>query len=68
MQAPVMVLSKGSRQLLHVFQTRAHHICARFTDANTKRETGKTAQLGNIQAAKVMGWLFPALHLITSNH
>jgi T-complex protein 1 subunit gamma len=68
MQAPVMVLSKASRQLLHVFQTRAHHICTHLTDANTKRETGKTAQLGNIQAAKVTGWLFPALHLITSNH
>jgi T-complex protein 1 subunit gamma len=26
-----------------------------FADANTKRETGKTAQLGNIQAAKVIG-------------
>ena len=45
MQAPVMVLSKLTPYLLIINPNSV--------DANTKRETGKSAQLGNVQAAKV---------------
>lgn len=55
MNAPVMVLSK-----LIAHQNVSFKFCCvtdaplpNFPDANTKRETGRTAQLGNIQAAKV---------------
>ena len=47
MQAPVMILSKSLGYALFVFYYLLD------LDSNTKRETGKVAQLGNIAAAKV---------------
>jgi hypothetical protein len=44
----------------NIYQTQPEHSCL-LTDANTKRETGKVAQLGNIAAAKVSNIL---LHYI----
>ena len=50
--APVLVLSK-----LAAIAARHPLICVPFIalDSNTKRETGRKAQLGNIEAAKVSG-------------
>lgn len=47
--APVLVLSK----LCMSYETIMNYV--KFVlDSNTKRETGRKAQLGNIQAAKVL--------------
>lgn len=55
MNAPVMVLSKfvGHQDFAFKFCCVTDTPLPNFADANTKRETGRTAQLGNIQAAKV---------------
>ena len=45
--APVLVLSKRNE---HAFSITFNFF---MIDSNTKRETGRKAQLGNIEAAKV---------------
>ena len=52
MQAPVMVLSKD--YYIFYYYDLNYIIIIYYIDANTKRETGKTAQIGNIQAAKAV--------------
>lgn len=63
MQAPIMVLSKCPHHFICVRcpslpnTTQSDNRFPYTPDANTKRETGRSAQLGNIAAAKVGGWV-----------
>lgn len=51
---PVMVLSKSEPGLLPPCSSRRQHPSSMFTDQKTQRQTGREAQLANIQAAKAV--------------
>jgi hypothetical protein len=72
MQAPVLVLSESSSPpllllllfpslLIFPYYYLLHLFSVSFVDTSTQRETGRTAQVNNINAAKVLPPIPPSI-------
>ena len=67
MKDSALIKRGKNRRLSNILQIFINSLSLSLADANTKRETGKVAQLNNIAAAKVSHCLITSAQVVFRN-